>query len=104
MSEVSIGALRIPQTRRARIGEKLAREVVFKLLGKLQVGSLALHEGPLRHHFGQEGKAQEPPPPSPPPAPDPQQQLSAKLEALDTALGMGALSPALYEQARRELA
>jgi cyclopropane-fatty-acyl-phospholipid synthase len=60
MSEVSIGALRIPQTRRARIGEKFAREVVFKMLGKLQVGSLTLHEGPLRHHFGQEGKAQEP--------------------------------------------
>jgi len=54
--------------------------------------------------FKKKGKAQEPPPPSPPPASDPQQQLSAKLEALDTALGMGALSPALYEQARRELA
>ena len=69
--------------------------------------------------FKKKGKAQEPPPPSPPApvaasstwppaprgaAPDPQQQLSAKLEALDTALGMGALSPALYEQARRELA
>ena len=73
--------------------------------------------------FKKKGKAQEPPPPSPsaaaavattataswPPArpavPDPQQQqLSAKLEALDAALGMGALSPALYEQARRELA
>lgn len=60
MSEVSIGALRIPQTRRARIGEKFAREAVFKMLGKLQVGSLTLHEGPLSHHFGKEGDAQEP--------------------------------------------
>ena len=32
-----------------------------------------------------------------------QRQLAAKLEALNTALGVGALSPALYEQARREL-
>jgi hypothetical protein len=57
--------------------------------------------------FNKKGKAKEPPPPSPP-APDPQQQqqqqLSVKLEALDKALGVGALSPALYEQARRELA
>ena len=57
--------------------------------------------------FKKKGKAKEPPPPSPP-APDPQQQqqqqLSVKLEALDKALGVGALSPALYEQARRELA
>mgnify|MGYP003661802082 CR=1 FL=1 len=52
MSEVSIGALRLPQTRRARIGEKFAREAVFRMLGKLQVGSLTLHEGPLSHHFG----------------------------------------------------
>ena len=49
------------------------------------------------------GNAKEPPPPSPP-TPDPQQQqLSVKLEALDKALGVGALSPALYEQSRREL-
>ena len=55
--------------------------------------------------FKKKGNAKEPPPPSPP-VPDPQQQqqqLSVKLEALDKALGVGALSPALYEQARREL-
>lgn len=60
MSEVSIGALRLPQTRRARIGEKFAREAVFRMLGKLEVGSLTLHEGPLSHHFGKEGGTQEP--------------------------------------------
>jgi cyclopropane-fatty-acyl-phospholipid synthase len=60
MSEVSIGALQIPQTRSARMGEKLAREAVFKLLGKLQIGSLILHEGPQRHHFGTPGNALEP--------------------------------------------
>ena len=37
------------------------------------------------------------------PLPDPQRQLAAKLEALNTALAVGALSPALYEQARRAL-
>lgn len=60
MSEVSIGALRLPQTRSARMGEKLAREAVFRMLGKLQVGSLTLHEGPHRHHFGSADKPLEP--------------------------------------------
>jgi cyclopropane-fatty-acyl-phospholipid synthase len=60
MSEVSIGALQIPQTRAARMGEKLAREAVFAMLGKLQIGSLILHEGPQRYHFGAAGKALEP--------------------------------------------
>ena len=43
------------------------------------------------------------PPVLSPPALDPQQQLAAKLEALNKALDMGALSPSLYAQARREL-
>ncbi len=60
MSEVSIGTLRVPQPRRARMGEKFAREAVFKMLGRLQVGSLTLHEGPRRHHFGNECTALEP--------------------------------------------
>ena len=46
MSEVSIGALRVPESRSARMGEKFARQAVFGILGKLQVGSLTLHEGP----------------------------------------------------------
>ncbi|MDE0950312.1 MAG: cyclopropane-fatty-acyl-phospholipid synthase [Halioglobus sp.] len=60
MNEVSIGALRLPQARSARMGEKLAREAVFRLLSKLEVGSLTLHEGPQRHHFGTVGQAHEP--------------------------------------------
>ena len=60
MSEVSIGTLRLPQTRSARVGEKIAREAIFRLLSKLQVGSLTLHEGPCSHHFGSVGKPDEP--------------------------------------------
>lgn len=60
MSEVSIGTLRLPQTRSARVGEKIAREAIFRLLSKLQVGSLTLHEGPCSHHFGSVDKPREP--------------------------------------------
>ena len=60
MNEVSIGTLRLPQTRSARVGEKIAREAIFRLLSKLQVGSLTLHEGPCSHHFGSIDKPHEP--------------------------------------------
>jgi len=60
MSEVSIGTLRLPQTRSARVGEKIAREAIFRLLGKLEIGSLTLHEGPCSHHFGSIDKPHEP--------------------------------------------
>jgi len=60
MNEVSIGTLRIPQARSVRIGERVAREALFSVLGKLRVGSLTLHEGPHTHNFGNAGKPQEP--------------------------------------------
>jgi cyclopropane-fatty-acyl-phospholipid synthase len=60
MNEVSIGALRLPQARRVRMGEKIAREAVFRLLGKLQVGALTLHEGPQSYHFGSTDNPGEP--------------------------------------------
>ena len=60
MNDVSISALRIPQPRSARMGERVAREAVFRLLGKLQIGSLTLHEGPQSQHFGSSGKQHEP--------------------------------------------
>jgi cyclopropane-fatty-acyl-phospholipid synthase len=60
MSEVSIGAIHLPQARSARVGEKIAREAIFRLLGKLQKGSLTLHEGPKSHHFGNVGVPGEP--------------------------------------------
>jgi cyclopropane-fatty-acyl-phospholipid synthase len=60
MNEGSIGALRLPNTRGARVGEKIAREAIFKFLSQLQVGSLTLHEGPCSHHFGSVDKPHEP--------------------------------------------
>jgi cyclopropane-fatty-acyl-phospholipid synthase len=60
MNEVSIGALRMPQGRGARMGEKLAREALFKILGRLQLGSLTLHEGSDSHRFGSSELAHEP--------------------------------------------
>lgn len=60
MNDVSIGTLRIPQSRRARIGEKFAREALFTLLRRLQVGSLTLHEGQQRHQFGTQDRPEEP--------------------------------------------
>lgn len=60
MSEVSIGSIRLPQGRTARIGEKLARQALFKVFGELEVGSLTLHEGAHTYHFGTAGVAAEP--------------------------------------------
>ena len=60
MNEVSIGSLRLPRARSARMGEKIAREAVFRILGKLQIGSLTLHEGRQSHHFGSLDNPQEP--------------------------------------------
>lgn len=52
MSEVSIGSIPLPTVRRKKIGERIAREAMFRVLGRLQVGSLTLHEGQNSHHFG----------------------------------------------------
>ena len=53
MSDISIGSMPLPRDRRVSVGEKLAREAVFRVLGKLSIGSLTLHEGPHSHHFGE---------------------------------------------------
>jgi cyclopropane-fatty-acyl-phospholipid synthase len=42
------------------MGEKLAKKALFKVLGSLQVGSLAIHEGQQSYHFGTPGKPGEP--------------------------------------------
>jgi cyclopropane-fatty-acyl-phospholipid synthase len=60
MNDVSISTLRIPEARSARIGDRVAREAVFRLLGRLRIGSLTLHEGAQSYHFGTAGALQEP--------------------------------------------
>ena len=52
MNEVSVGSIKLPQGRSARIGARLAREAMFKLFAKFEVGSLTIHEGPKSYHFG----------------------------------------------------
>ncbi|MCB1842917.1 MAG: class I SAM-dependent methyltransferase [Halioglobus sp.] len=60
MSEVGIGSVRLPGIRNARVGEKIAREAVYRVLGKLAVGSLTLHEGPHSARFGKQGEGAMP--------------------------------------------
>ena len=55
MSELAVGAIRLPANRTARIGEKIARQAFFKVLGSIKVGSLTLHEGQDTQHFGRQG-------------------------------------------------
>ena len=85
--------------------EKVLRRLRAKAaeaLAAARDAALSTQEGrALQRVLLHSGSAIDQPPP--PLAQDPQQQLAAKLEALNTALGVGALSPALYERARREL-
>jgi cyclopropane-fatty-acyl-phospholipid synthase len=60
MSELTVGSVRLPQARTARIGEKIAREALFKVFGKLEIGSLTLHEGAQSYHFGTADVGDEP--------------------------------------------
>lgn len=52
MNEVSVSSIKLPQGRSARMGARLAREAMFKLFAKFEVGSLTVHEGPKSYHFG----------------------------------------------------
>jgi cyclopropane-fatty-acyl-phospholipid synthase len=60
MSEMSVGSVRLPQSRSARIGAKVSREAMFKVFSSLEIGSLTLHEGQATHHFGTSGLPGEP--------------------------------------------
>ena len=60
MSESVVGSIPLPQRKSLRMGEKLARKAIFKVLGRLRVGALALHEGPQSYHFGTPGQPGEP--------------------------------------------
>lgn len=55
MSEVSIGRIPLPRARGARMAERLAREAVYALLNKLEVGVLTVHEGTSTRSFGNAG-------------------------------------------------
>ncbi|MEH6580770.1 MAG: cyclopropane-fatty-acyl-phospholipid synthase family protein [Halioglobus sp.] len=60
MSELTVGSVRLPQSRTARMGEKIAREALLKVFGKLEIGTLTLHEGQDTFHFGTPGVPGEP--------------------------------------------
>ena len=60
MSEIVVGRVPLPQGKSSRMGEKIARTALFKVLGKLRVGALALHEGQQSYHFGTPGNPGEP--------------------------------------------
>lgn len=60
MSELSVGYVRLPQSRSARIGAKVSREAIFKVFSRLEIGSLTLHDGQATHHFGTPGLPGEP--------------------------------------------
>ncbi|TDG11912.1 class I SAM-dependent methyltransferase [Seongchinamella unica] len=54
MNDVSVSAIRLPGIRRHWRGQDFARQVLTRVLTRLQVGSLTLHEGDLTRHFGDE--------------------------------------------------
>ena len=55
MSELTVGSVRLPQSRTVRIGERISREAMFKVFGSLEIGHLTLYEGQDSHHFGTPG-------------------------------------------------
>ena len=60
MNNVSIASIGLPQVRSARIGDRLSREAMFRVFGKIEVGSLTLYEGTQVFHFGLPGGPGEP--------------------------------------------
>ena len=53
MSNGRISSIGMPHTAPARVTDRIARETLFRLLGKVEIGSLTMHEGPQSYHFGQ---------------------------------------------------
>ena len=60
MSNGRISSIGMPHTAPARVTDRIARETLFRLLGKVEVGSLTLHEGPQSYHFGEHGNPAHP--------------------------------------------
>ena len=46
MSDGRISSIGMPHTAPARVTDRIARETLFRLLGKVEIGSLTVHEGP----------------------------------------------------------
>lgn len=53
MSNGRISSIGMPHTAPARVTDRIARETLFRLLGKVEIGSLTMHEGPQSYHFGE---------------------------------------------------
>jgi cyclopropane-fatty-acyl-phospholipid synthase len=60
MSELTVATVGLPGIRSARIGEKIARQAFFKVLGSIEIGSLTLYEGRDTQHFGRPDVLGEP--------------------------------------------
>jgi len=52
MSDASVSVVRLPGLRGQWRAESMARRALFGLLGRMQVGSLTIHEGEQTIHFG----------------------------------------------------
>ena len=57
MSDASVSVVRLPGLRGQWRAESMARRALFGLLGRMQVGSLTIHEGEQTIHFGDHGGA-----------------------------------------------
>ena len=61
MNDASVNRIRLlPQARGLRSGGNLARRFMLRVLSHIEVGSLSIHDGDNRYHFGQAGVPGEP--------------------------------------------
>ena len=61
MNDASVNRIRLlPQARGLRSGGNLARRFMLRVLSRIKVGSLSIHDGDNSYHFGQAGVPGEP--------------------------------------------
>lgn len=61
MNDASVNRIRLlPQARGLRSRGNLARRFMLRVLSRIEVGSLSIHDGDNRYHFGQAGVPGEP--------------------------------------------
>ena len=61
MNDASVNRVRLlPQARGLRSGGNLARRFMLRVLSRIEVGSLSIHDGDNSYHFGQAGVPGEP--------------------------------------------